>query len=92
MDLCRIRSIAFHPKAWNNGNFIGRSSDLFLLWRLPDPFHESVANECHNISLFYERDKTYSYGDSSGFSLDSLLIPSGDNAIPETDVGGKVRN
>ena len=31
-------------------------------------------------------------GDSSGFSLDSLLIPSGDNAIPETDVGGKVRN
>ena len=29
---------------------------------------------------------------SSGFSLDSLLIPSGDNAIPETDVGGKVRN
>ena len=25
-------------------------------------------------------------------SLDSLLIPSGDNAIPETDVGGKVRN
>ena len=87
---CTIRSIAFHPKAWNNGNFIGRSSDLFLLWRLPDPFHESVANECHNISLFYERDKTYSYGDSSGFSLDSLLIPSGDNAIPETDVGGKV--
>ena len=89
---CTIRSIAFHPKAWNNGNFIGRSSDLFLLWRLPDPFHESVANECHNISLFYERDKTYSYGDSSGFSQDSLLIPSGDNAIPETDVGGKVRN
>ena len=89
---CTIRSIAFHPKAWNNGNFIGRSSDLFLLWRLPDPFHESVANECHNISLFYERDKTYSYGDSSGFSLDSLLIPSGDNAISETDVGGKVRN
>ena len=31
-------------------------------------------------------------GDSSGFSLDSLLIPSGDNAISETDVGGKVRN
>jgi len=38
------------------------------------------------------RDKTYSYGDSSGFSLDSLLIPFGDDANPETDVGGKVRN
>ena len=60
-----IRSIAFHPKAMNDINNNGRASDLFLLWRLPDPFHESVANECHNISLFYERDKTYSYGDSS---------------------------
>ena len=45
MDLCRIRSIAFHPKAWNNGNFIGRSSDLFLLWRLPDPFHVDDDSE-----------------------------------------------
>lgn len=55
MDLCRIRSIAFHPKAWNNGNFIGRSSDLFLLWRLPDPFHESVANDAITF-LFFMRE------------------------------------
>jgi len=89
---CTIRSIAFHPKAWNNGNFIGRAFCFFFFLGRPPPLSVSVANECHNISLFYERDKTYSYGDSSGFSLDSLLIPSGDNAIPETDVGGKVRN
>lgn len=41
MDLCRIRSIAFHPKAWNNGYHIGRSSDLFLLWRLPGLFSKT---------------------------------------------------
>ena len=32
---CTIRSIAFHPKAWNNGNFIGRSSDLFRFYAFP---------------------------------------------------------
>ncbi len=88
-----IRSIAFHPKAWNNGNFIGRSADLFFCCgAFPIRFMNQWQMNAITFLFFYERDKTYSYGDSSGFSLDSLLIPSGDNAISETDVGGKVRN
>ena len=31
---CTIRSISFHPKAWNNGNFIGISSLRSPLCRL----------------------------------------------------------
>ena len=35
MYLEKIRSIAFHPKAWNLVFDKGRSSDLFLLQHLP---------------------------------------------------------
>ena len=83
--------LLFNPKALNNAKVNnGRSSDSFLLRNLPGFFMSQW--HFHRRHFFIYEEETYSYGDSSGFSLDSLLIPSGDNAISETDVGGKVRN
>ena len=45
-----IRSIAFHPKAMNDINNNGRSSDLLLLRRLPGPSSNQWLIECRNTS------------------------------------------
>ena len=59
-----IRSIAFHPKAMNDINNNGRSSDLFPLWRLPGFHNNQWLRMSQHFPTLWE-DKTYSYGDSS---------------------------
>jgi len=44
MDLIRMHSIAFHPKALNDCFGNGRSSDLFLLRRLPGIINQWLKN------------------------------------------------
>ena len=67
-----IRSIAFHPKAMNDINNNGRSSDLFLLQAPPGRIFQwhrvIVCNVARNLQ---QRD-------CPGFTPDSLLI-----AFPE---------
>ena len=54
-----IRSIAFHPKAMNDINNNGRSSDLF-----PGFHNNQWLRMSQHFPTLWE-DKTYSYGDSS---------------------------
>lgn len=51
----KIRPTAFHPKASNDSNHTGRSSDLFSLRRLPGHTHNQWRRMPQHVPVFIKR-------------------------------------